>query len=384
VNILLTLHHFMDRNAGAAGVTYRLAEEFRRLGHQAEIFSFDQLPRRLPYNAANLLFPKYLSSYCKKLQKTAKVDVIDASSGDAWLYTALRSQNDGAAVVTRSHGLEHVAHDMRVQMKKKGEMKLSWKYPIYHGGYRLWEVARSFRAADGAIFLNQNDRDYALDKFGLRSSEIIGNGIPDYLLGLPAPAPVGEEEPLRIAMIGSYIPRKGVQYAAEALKDILAAHKQLEVTLLGTQCDSGRVYEDYAPALHGRIKVVPRFKHEELPELLQGHHILLFPSLSEGFGLALVEAMACGLAPVATAIPGPKDIVTDGYDAVTIPPGNPAAIAEALELLLRDRNILNKLRMNAHGTAQHYSWRSVAEQTLAFYAKCIGQKDGTDRLQAIR
>lgn len=378
MKILLSIHHYMDRNAGAPGVTYRLAEEYKKLGHQVEIFSYDQLPSNVSNNIANLIFPKYLLSRIHKLQKSGNVDVVDASSGDVWLYSLLRNKRKGPLVITRSHGLEHVAHEIRVQMKRKGDMKLSWKYPLYHGGYRLWEIARSFQLADGAVFLNRDDREYAIRKFGLRASAVIGNGIPDYLLGLPAPKKLEEgEKTIRIAIIGSYISRKGIQFAAEALTKVMMQHDGVEVTFLGTQCPPEAVWKDYTHSLHHRIKVIPRFVHEELPALLQKHHIKLFPTLSEGFGLALVEAMACGLAPIVTDIPGPREIVSNRNDAIVIPAGNSDAIAEAIDLMLRDRILMHRLRMNAYGTAQQYSWRMMAEKNLEFYQQCLDQTEKT-------
>lgn len=382
MNILLSVHHFLDRNAGAPGVTWQLAEQYQELGHQVDIFSYDRLPGEMPDMLVNLLFPQYLHAYCRKLQKQGGLDVIDASSGDIWFHLMMRGKRDGTTVITRSHGLEHMAHETLMRRVDKGEMKLSWRYPLYHGGYRLWEVARSFGQADGAVFLNRHEHLFAAGKFGLQAAEIIGNGLPGYLLDLPLEATPHEGETVRIAMIGSYIPRKGIEFAAKGLSEVLGKHPQAEVTFLGTLCPRERVWQDFDSSLHSRIEVIPQFEHSDLPRLLQGHHIKLFPSLSEGFGMAMVEAMACGLAPVTTRIPGPGDIVADQYDGLTIPPGSPEAIAAALDLLLADRKKLDFLRRQARQTAQGYSWTHIAEKTLAFYEQCAKQKQAAKKLKA--
>lgn len=384
MNILLSIHHYMDKNAGAPGVTYRLAEEYRRLGHEVELFSFDELPKDMPDSLTTLLYPQYLHARCRKLQKEGKLDVIDASSGDIWFHLKMRQKEGGTVAVTRSHGLEHMAHDARVERARLGEMKLSWKYPIYHGGYRLWEVAQSFRQADGAIFLNRDEYRYAADRFGLLQSEVIGNGVPDYLLSLPlAPTPLQKEEPLRIAFIGSYIPRKGIEFAAKGLAPVLDRYPNAEVTFLGTQCPPEKVHADYDPRFHSRVRVVSRYEHSALPELLAGHQILLFPSLSEGMPLSLLEAMACGLAPVASLIPGPNDIVSHLDNGLAVPARDADAIAGALMILLEDRELLHRLRLSAWEKAQDYSWRRIAEDTLGYYEHCALRKAESAKLRSI-
>lgn len=384
MNILLSIHHYMDKNAGAPGVTYRLAEEYRRLGHQVELFSFDELPKDMPESLTTLLYPQYLHARCRKLQKEGRLDVIDASSGDIWFHLRMRQKGGGTVAVTRSHGLEHLAHEARVERARLGEMKLSWKYPIYHGGYRLWEVAQSFRQADGAIFLNRDEHRYAAERFGLHQSRVIGNGVPDYLLSLPlTPTPLEEGEPLRIAFIGSYIPRKGIEFAAKGLGPVLDRYPRAEVAFLGTQCPPEQVHADYEPRFHDRIRVVSRYEHSALPELLAGYQILLFPSLSEGMPLSLLEAMACGLAPVASQIPGPNDIVGHGENGLGVPARDGEAIAEALAALLDNRELLHRLRTRAWETAQAYSWRRIAEDTLDYYRQCAEQKAASAKLRSI-
>jgi glycosyltransferase involved in cell wall biosynthesis len=384
VNILLSIHHYMDKNAGAPGVTYRLAEEYRRLGHNVELFSFDELPKDLPESLTTLLYPQYLHARCRKLQREGRLDVIDASSGDIWFHLRMRQRDGDTVAVTRSHGLEHMAHEARVERARLGEMKLSWKYPIYHGGYRLWEVAQSFRQADGAVLLNKDEYRYAADRFGLHHSRVIGNGVPDYLLDLPlAPTPLQEETPIGIAFIGSYIPRKGTEFAANGLAPVLERYPNAEITFLGTQCPPEKVHADYDPRFHSRIHVVPRYEHSALPELLAGHQILLFPSLSEGMPLSLLEAMACGLAPVASLIPGPNDIISHMDNGLGVPARDGAAITEALGTLLVNRELLHQLRTRAWEKAQDYSWRRIAEDTLAYYEHCAERKADSAKLRSI-
>jgi glycosyltransferase involved in cell wall biosynthesis len=185
-----------------------------------------------------------------------------------------------------------------------------------------------------------------------------------------------EDSAICIAQVGNYIGRKGIEYGAVALNSILARYADVKVSFLGTGCSEAEVHADFEPAVRDRIRVVPRYQHEALPELLRGHHIKLFPTFSEGFGLALIEAMACGLAPVTTTTSGPMEIVSDGHDGIFIPSRDSQAIAQALERLITDRPYLENLRHNAYATAQKYSWEKIARDNLALYEAALSQKRG--------
>ena len=145
---------------------------------------------------------------------------------------------------------------------------------------------------------------------------------------------------------------------------------------MGTGCPEAQVYADFEPSLRDRIRVVPRYQHETLPELLRGHHIKLFPTLSEGFSVALMDAIACGLAPVTTTTPGPMEVVRDGDNGILVPPRDTLAIVQALERLINDLPYLEQLRRNAYTTAQNYSWQSIAKNTLTLYEQALSQKQG--------
>lgn len=379
MKILLTIHHELDPNAGAPGATWKLGQEYQKLGHEVQYYTFDDLPDKLSGLVESIMFPGFVASQISALVKKQAVDVIDASTGDAWIWAKMRrsSRENSPLLVTRSHGLEHTMHLENLEEARRGKLYLSWKYPLYHGGFRLWEVATSMRYADLVVLLNHRDADYAVEKLGISSerTRIIANGIPEGFLNLPfEPLPEAEDSAIYITQVGNYIARKGIEYGAAALNAILARYPQVKVSFLGTGCSEAEVHADFDPAVRDRIRVIPRFSHEALPDLLRGHHIKLFPTLSEGFSLALTETMACGLAPVTTTTPGPMEIVQNGYNGILVPARDSQAIEQALERLVTDRPYLEQLRRNAYATAQHYSWERIAHNNLAFYEEALSQR----------
>jgi glycosyltransferase involved in cell wall biosynthesis len=240
----------------------------------------------------------------------------------------------------------------------------------------LWEVATSLRCADLVFLLNRQDLKYSTEHLGVSEDKafVCPNGIPDEFLNLPFEPHPTPEDPIRIAQVGTYIPRKGIHYGVPALNSILQRYPQVQVSFLGTGCPEDQVHADFEPSVRDRVQVIPRFRHETLPTLLQGHQIKLFPPLSEGFGKALVEAMACGLAPVTTAAPGPLEIVRDGHDAIVVPMRDSQAIEKALERLILDPSYLAQLRRHAYATAQNYSWIQCAKKRLVLYEAALDQR----------
>ena len=383
MKILLIVHYEFNPNAGAAGVIWQLGQEYQKLGHEVQYYSIDNLPHWMPGLAKTVMFPEFVAHHIWTLASKQAVDVVDASTGDTWIWAKMlqRFGENCPIIVARDHGLRHIEHLEFLEDVKSGNRTLSWKYPLYRGSIKLWEEAISLRCADLVLLLSRQAAKSAVEKLGVKAEQTraIANGIPEYFLNLPfEPMPEAEDGVIRIAQVSTYIPRKGIRYGAPALNRILARYPQVEVSFLGTECfecpDPGAVYADFDPGVRDRIKVVPRYSHETLPTLLRGHQIKLLPSTSEGFGMALVEAMACGLAPVTTATAGPMEIVRDGQDGILVPPRDSQAIKQALERLIIDRSYLEQLRRNAYATAQRYSWARIARDTLAFYEEALCQR----------
>ena len=375
VRILLTIHHPLDPDAGAPGATLDLGRALRELGHDVEFASHDDMPARLGPRARELLFPEWLAARLRSIQQTRPVDVVDASTGDTWAWSRIapRLSSPRPLVAVRSHGLEHVFWDQAEREAREGGEPLTRLTRIYHGRVRLREVAAALRSADVALFLNAGDRRHAVERLGVAAdrAQVVANGLPPSLIGLPFD-PLAPDAPVRIAQVGTYAERKGIRFGAPALNALLRRHPDLSVTFVGAGRDPGAVHEDFDAEVRDRVEVIPRYARAHLPDLLRGHHIKLFPSLAEGFSVALIEAMACGLAPVASArVASP--LVEDGRNGLLVPQRDPRALEDAVDRLLADRALLDRLRAAAHESAQDYGWDRIARETAAIYESYLDQ-----------
>lgn len=368
MRILFTIHHTLSAHAGAAGATMALANAYAAVGHDVSVFSFNDLPRWMSPVAKAAAFPWYVARHVEQVTRRRPLDVLDSSTGDAFLCGPLKRRV--RLLVTRSHGLEHTQDRLLRESAATGELRLSRKYPIFHGGYQLKAAAASLRVADLVFLLNAPDRDYATMRLGVEPARIylVSNGLPPSLLNLslrPCPA----EGQIGIAQVGSYIESKGIRHSVPALSAIMQRHRHVVVGFFGTGRDADVVLSDFEPSLHDRVTVVPSYRRDELPQLLRDYQISVLASLSEGFGMALLETMACGLAPVAARTAGPQRLLEDGGVGLLIPPRSAQAIEDAIELLLTDRTHRECLRTASQATAQRYGWTDIAAAQIKIYER---------------
>lgn len=379
MRILMSIHHTLDLDAGAAGVTMRLAEALRARGHDVDLFSFDRLGG--PDHRRRHVYPWRLAWHLRR--HAAAYDVLDLSSGDGWVYGLLPSP-ERPAIVTRSHGLEHRYHTTLLAEHALGRYHLSWKYGLYNGGFRLWEVAMSFCRADLCVMLNPTDAEHVVSRFGVAPERVVitRNGIPDHMVAhaaaLAAKPPDPAMRPRHIAFVGSYLMIKGVDYLRAAMCRVLAENPEATLGYFGVKVAPETILATYPEALRPRISVVSCFDNRVLPKILADRHILVISSLTEGYHVAGVEAMACGLVPVTSDTPGPTVYVHDGETGLVYPTRDASRLAEAVAELLRNPARWAKLRANALALATRQSWAGVATETEQHYE--IALRNRRDRL----
>ena len=111
---------------------------------------------------------------------------------------------------------------------------------------------------------------------------------------------------------------------------------------------------------------------DDLPAVYQRAELVVFPSLYEGFGLPLLEAMACGVPVVASNTSALPEVA--GGAAMLVDPLDAAGMAQAIARLLGDKALRRRLRDGGLARAAQFSWQTAARQTLDAYAS-LAQRD---------
>lgn len=116
---------------------------------------------------------------------------------------------------------------------------------------------------------------------------------------------------------------------------------------------------------------------QDVPRLLGAADVFVLPSLSEGISIAILEAMACGLPVLATAVGGNPELVADGLTGMLTPPAQPQALAAALSRLLEQPETRQAMGQAARQTAQsRFSLRAAVQSYVALYRDALNRSEG--------
>jgi glycosyltransferase involved in cell wall biosynthesis len=119
--------------------------------------------------------------------------------------------------------------------------------------------------------------------------------------------------------------------------------------------------------------VIPRFGREDLPGLLRRHGLFLFPSPAEGCSLALLEAMAGGLAPVTTRTGYASDLIETGQNGILLEAGDIAGFAAAVQTAADDPEAILRMGWSARQSIAGHSWRDRASERVRIWEALLGE-----------
>ena len=117
------------------------------------------------------------------------------------------------------------------------------------------------------------------------------------------------------------------------------------------------------------VVMVGTVPDEELPGWFHAADSFVFPSVNEGWGLVILEALAAGLPVVASDIEVFQSFLTDGQDAVLTAAADPTSLAQGMAQVRDNPELANQLRANGPATAQRYTWTTTARRHLEIYAE---------------
>ncbi len=234
----------------------------------------------------------------------------------------------------------------------------------FNANFRLWYLMllpRLARRAKTILTVSEHSRRSILKRFSLPEEKV--TAIPD-AVNLeqfrevdPAAARAKYELGERyILFVGSLDPRKNLERLLQAWIR-LAEFKDLQLVIVGSRTNVFRPIS--VSASRRRTRFLGYVPDEDLPGLYSGAAFFIMPSLFEGFGLTVLEAMACGT-PVITSYAGALPEVV-GDAAMQIDPTSVEGMAEAMRTLLLEEEVRSELRQKGLERACQFSWERSAE-----------------------
>ncbi len=159
-----------------------------------------------------------------------------------------------------------------------------------------------------------------------------------------APDPAVHRDFGTLLFVGRLVTSKGVAVLIQALAAVLQEHPGVRLQIVGSGPEE-HALKEYARhcRVAGNVQFLGAIENSHLPQLYRKATVFISPSLSEGFGLTLAEALACECPVITTDIPGIRDLVIEGSTGTTVPKNDPGKLAQGILALLADQDLRRQL-----------------------------------------
>lgn len=186
-----------------------------------------------------------------------------------------------------------------------------------------------------------------------------------------------------ILALGSADPRKNISTLLRTyalLPERLRANHELAIVWTHPLLAESILAEAHTHGVEGRLRFLQHVSNDDLVSLYNAAALFVFPSRYEGFGLPILEAMACGAPVVAANNSSIPEVAGDA--ALLVDAESPSSIAHALERVLNDAALRDEMVARGLQRAASFSWQRCARETVAVYQKCYTGQESIGKVRA--
>ena len=245
-------------------------------------------------------------------------------------------------------------------------VRFDWSTPLpRYWNWPLW-ISRFERAR--YLFPSESERQIFLERHARipsRQAVVVPNAV-DLELFRPQEAPAADRDgSVRIGFAGQWCRRKGIRELIDAWAEVKAACSTAHLHLAGgpelwkrdekapgTGESTALIREMERKGLVYPLGIIP---HSKMPQFWNSVDVCVVPSLIEPFGLVALEALACGVPVIATAVGGLKEIVVEAECGLLVAPGDVAGLSSALCEVIGNKSLRQRLAAGARSRAQDFS-----------------------------
>lgn len=216
------------------------------------------------------------------------------------------------------------------------------------------QVLMNFLGAnfDAFVVLTQGN----IKEWNIKKCTVIPNPLPFY------PDTTSQLDAKKVLAVGSHSYNKGYDLLLQAWKKVSSRHPDWELQVYG-KIDAEKIFLKLADSLGLDSQKIFFEPVSNIEEKFSASSIMVLPSRSEGFGMVLIEAMACGLPCVSFDCPsGPSDIITDQEDGFLVENGNIELFADKINTLIDDKDLRIKMGKKASQNVRRYLPETIMAQ----------------------
>jgi len=239
-----------------------------------------------------------------------------------------------------------------------------------------WFKIKAYKNAKFCIAASWFIKKEYFEKIGVKNIEVIPNGIDlkrfENLNRQENRSKLGLNSESVIMTVGRLEKVKGINYLIKAMTMGELPKINCRLLIIGEGSERKNL-ESLVEKLElkDRVKFLGQISNEKIPEHLAAADCFVFPSLSEGFGIAVLEARAAGLPIVATTRGGVVDIVQGGVHGLTINPENPQSISDCIFRIFSEEGLAQELAQKARADLEKYDWQNITNRVYGIYQQII-------------
>ena len=245
----------------------------------------------------------------------------------AGLNTGRKAQSRGAKYIC-DRGSAHIRFQDRILKEEYARWGMPQNIVV---DPRIIEREEAEYAQADAITVPSEFSGHSFIEMGVPAEKL--HKIP-YGVELDRFRPVAEppKDRFEVLYVGSVSLQKGVPYLFQAFAQLRHPHKRLRIV-----GGLSREIDQILPRLpQDNVEFVDHVRQDRLAAFMSSSHVMVLPSIQDGFGMVLSQAMACGCPVIASTNTGGPDLVTEGLEGFVVPIRSPEAIAERLQQLADD------------------------------------------------
>jgi len=293
------------------------------------------------------------------------IDCVVAYEGFALpAFQSIKTLNRGKAILNYP-----IAHHRQQRKIRQEECEREPTFASTWRGFDGWTAGHEarldeeIRLADGILVGSSYARDsFVMEGIPSEKLRVVPYGV-DLEIFSPPPSFV-KRNGFNVVFAGQLTQRKGLSYLLRGYQKFRRQNSQL--TLVGSFVGGPEPFVPFSEL----FRHVPHLTRPELSNTYRYSDVFVFPTLLEGMGLVVLEAMACGL-PVIVTANGPGDIVRDGVDGFVIPARDEEAVCDRLDRLYRDPELRAMMGRNASAHARKFSWQAYAEKAVRYISDTV-------------
>lgn len=374
LRILFATHAPADVKTAVYRSVEQQARHLQSEGHVVDLLTRSDLASPAWARVDPIVLPLLLAA-----RDLSRYDVVVFHSYLGWVFHLLRRWFDpGRRVKTLTwfHGLEPLYHRAVSEECRRANREISRRFRLLHHTLLPRLLKQSCRRSDAVLCFNSIEADY-LAKHGWATLDRIhrvANGVESECFLSRHHRSVAR----RLLFVGQWLPAKGTRYLVEAFT-ALAALGDFELACVGTGASAAEIQQEFPAVVRSCVSVLPRVDREQLYEQLRLADIFIFPTLSEGFSCALLEAMAAELPVVTTPVGAAVDLIDTGRNGVMVPCANVPALVATVVRMARDVETRTALAASAGQSARRLTVGASCADFAARIYHVVGRSDRSSR-----